>query len=593
MRKIFSVFRGSSSASSTTAEAEIVENGGEQETGARDLPVAVAIAEGGFQQASTPLQAIPATRADETSSRQAVATAASPISSGNRRYKDCVTKDEKIAWLQSDYGQQILAQRPVLLEYYQSGYIYRIIDNKHWKIRLEEWLTVEEDPGSAPTVDTSGPSEATVPGKAAAMAATSSSVSNSSSSGSSSWMTWLKGSSSSASANAVLESVNSEESEKSTAEKSAAGKAMAMKKGGTVTAPPIVPYGLNLPKTEQEKERDRDDYLVPAFKNPPLQDYFRAPLEHYRGSTFSIEDKLLLLTEGFVVVRQVVPLEVVAKANAAITEAIKQDNELIHYIGQKNIDRDQMSERMKRRREMDPFFLSGGLNHLDVLALYYHSPVYHMVEDILHNYSGKNEINPPFRAAVGGAQVAYRFSQPRPQSASSLPSMLNRDKDNQYDTRRQYIGGKSWHVDGLENGKYGSFSFLIGFALNDQMGEFSGNLCLHPGSHYTLLPYLKHYFNQSDVVQQGDDPELYHQRAHAVKQIPRPDLGEPVQVMVNAGDVVFALHKVGHLGGPNYSPNIRKMIYFRVSHRNHAELRAQSFDNVWVEFEGMQELVHM
>lgn len=570
MKKFWSsVFGGKAESTPTEAEVVEAEAGGGSNS---DLPVAVAVES---SSRNVPILASPATRGNETSARQAVAVPLTPSSTSSsrvRRYKDCVTKDEKIAWLQSEYGQEVLAQRPVLQQYYQTGYIYRIIDNKHWKVRLEEWLTLEEEE-QGPTVNTSGPSEATVPGKAAYMAASSSG----SSSGSSQTQRGQQG----------------REDEKSTAEKSAAGKAMLKKKGGTLAEAPKVPYGLNLPKTEQEKERDRDDSLIPYIHhNPPIQVQFKAAFERFRGSTFSFEDKLHLLTEGYIVKRNVIPLELIANANRAVNDAIQQDNELIHLIGKK-LDRDELSERMKRRREMDPYFLSGGLNHIDVLALYYNSPVYHMVEDILHNHSGKGETHSiPFRVSVGGCQVAYRFSQPRPNN-TTMPSVFNLDKDKQYNKGREYIGGKSWHVDGLENGKYGSFSFLIGFALNDQMGEFSGNLCLHPGSHYTLLPYLKQYFNSSDAVQQGDDPELYQQRAKQVKKIERPDLGEPVQVTVNAGDVVFALHKVAHLGGRNYSTQIRKMLYFRVSHRNHSALRAQSFDNVWVEFEGMQELANM
>ena len=47
----------------------------------------------------------------------------------------------------------------------------------------------------------------------------------------------------------------------------------------------------------------------------------------------------------------------------------------------------------------------------------------------------------------------------------------------------------------------------------------------------------------------------------------RPDIGKPVQVPLNCGDVVLCHSELPHCGAPNRSCDIRYMIYFRVRHR--------------------------
>jgi len=70
--------------------------------------------------------------------------------------------------------------------------------------------------------------------------------------------------------------------------------------------------------------------------------------------------------------------------------------------------------------------------------------------------------------------------------------------------------------------------------------------------------------------------------------IPRkPDLGPPVQILADPGDVVFLHPKLAHRVGINASPNIRYQIYFRLRHKRHEELKDQALDNIWLEYEGL------
>jgi hypothetical protein len=62
----------------------------------------------------------------------------------------------------------------------------------------------------------------------------------------------------------------------------------------------------------------------------------------------STENKLELLTEGYTILRQAVPLDLIALASYSINEAIALDNELIHQIGKVGgTDRADMSDRAK------------------------------------------------------------------------------------------------------------------------------------------------------------------------------------------------------------------------------------------------------
>lgn len=176
-----------------------------------------------------------------------------------------------------------------------------------------------------------------------------------------------------------------------------------------------------------------------------------------------------------------------------------------------------------------------GTNNKDVLALYYCSPIYALVEALLHNENHSlaaiksNKYS--FQPRTGGAQVAFRFSQAR-QSGSSIHAKIGTvhiynsnsiitilvsititiyqiiknittitilvstyvciyinhltiylsisiQLINQHITNNQ--GGRSWHIDGMDRGTYGAFSLLIGVALSDQLVDYCGNLCLHAG----------------------------------------------------------------------------------------------------------------
>eukprot|EP01035_Chromulina_nebulosa_P022367 gene22367-28961_t len=280
---------------------------------------------------------------------------------------------------------------------------------------------------------------------------------------------------------------------------------------------------------------------------------------------FPHENKLNMLVDGFTIIRNIIPSDL-------IHSAIK----FVNYTIGNNHNPDAVT------RFGDLTSIASG--HPAILSLYYDTDVVGYTQSLLHSSSNYNDnhkrglitnyiskINGIDRMEslpkVGQGQIALRF-----------PDLNNMPTD-----RKIYIGGKNWHIDGIEKGKHSAFTILIGVALSDQLYPFCGNLCVHPGSHYTLQSLVKEFaFSTMGLIDDDKDISI---DSPLINHKSKPDLGEPVQILLHTGDVVFVHHKVAHLGSTNYSSDIRRMVYFRVNHNKHAELSFDSLDNIWLEFE--------
>jgi hypothetical protein len=329
-----------------------------------------------------------------------------------------------------------------------------------------------------------------------------------------------------------------------------------------------VPFGLTLPMNSIVKEQMKNRWIHTPHANPPLDQLF-SDHSYSWPVEFPTQNKYEMLINRFTIFRNIIPQQIVDNAQAAIN----------HMIVSNESFGDTTRKGKTSTLNEDPFFTSGVTNDKHVLALFYQSPVYALVEALLHANSSqlhgdvkKKGGTPSFHNYTQGAQVAYRFSEAR-RAHHHLGS--------------QKLGGLGWHIDGMDRGQFGSFSLLIGFPLSDQHQDFSGNLCLHAGSHHVLnATYVKPYAEKCLAINGGKEP-AEQQEVH----IPKPKLDEPVQIKAGRGDVVFVLHRVGHRGGPNYSNQVRKMVYIRVSHRQHAANKMRSLDDLWLDYEGMQEVL--
>lgn len=216
----------------------------------------------------------------------------------------------------------------------------------------------------------------------------------------------------------------------------------------------------------------------------------------------------------------------------------------------------------------------------------------------------------------------------------------------------------AWHTDGLRQGKSHGFRFviarsrvmlilslllsiLLGVVLSDIESEFCGNLMVWPGSHLLLHRCKTTEQGALDeeklalIVQQKPFSDLRAISAVRVKHVPQksnndnrshngedqthdnepelPSLGCPHQITAKAGvslcpyndhylknyltsqDILLLHPDLAHAGGPNYSSDIRKMIYFRIKARpagtSWDSVVQQHNGDMWVDLPGVRNIL--
>ena len=147
-----------------------------------------------------------------------------------------------------------------------------------------------------------------------------------------------------------------------------------------------------------------------------------------------------------------------------------------------------------------------------------------------------------------------------------------------------------WHIDGGE-GPYASngspFTMLVGVCLSEGQQateENHGQFLAWPRSHTILHPLV------ADRVRKGLITDPYS----VFNDIERPNIGEPIRVALSPGDAVIAHQRLGHTGGPNLGPHVRKNLYFRVKHVRHDTYlkSGELIDGwVWAEYQGVREVL--
>lgn len=203
-----------------------------------------------------------------------------------------------------------------------------------------------------------------------------------------------------------------------------------------------------------------------------------------------------------------------------------------------------------------------------VLDLFHMSGLAYPIDVLLH---GEASTSSSLLSGSRHAQIALRFPE-----LGSVP----------VDGR---LGGLQWHIDGMDKGDHSPFTLLVGIALSDQTSPFMGNLCVWPGSHHHMQGLIQD--SSSVGLRRGTSSSSFGITDAFDPVVSRPDLGEPEQLLLNQGDVVILHQKVAHRGGPNLSPDIRRMVYFRIQHRRHSDLRGECLNNLWVELEGMRSVL--
>jgi hypothetical protein len=127
-----------------------------------------------------------------------------------------------------------------------------------------------------------------------------------------------------------------------------------------------------------------------------------------------------------------------------------------------------------------------------------------------------------------------------------------------------HIDGFSSGLNGLEAGKIYNHTILVGIFLTPVQSDFAGNFTVWPGSHYTYERYFR---------ERG--------RRAMREPAPTPDIGEPVQIKCEAGDVVLAHYQLGHTAAVNTADFDRIAVYFRVWLHAVESDRWHYLTNIW------------
>jgi hypothetical protein len=184
---------------------------------------------------------------------------------------------------------------------------------------------------------------------------------------------------------------------------------------------------------------------------------------------------------------------------------------------------------------------------VDILALYFESRLPQVTQYLL----GSNDVLHPKHAQI----------------RSSFPLL-------DFTVESPALYGDQWIIEGFTvHGEHSPYSLFLGIALTDFSENDMGNLCVHPESHLLLMDLYK-------------DHARYHRTAFSEdpQSSSRPNLGQPVEICLKAGDAIFCTQRLATLFTNNNSFSTTTMVFFRISHVDHAQLKQAALESPWVEF---------
>jgi hypothetical protein len=120
-----------------------------------------------------------------------------------------------------------------------------------------------------------------------------------------------------------------------------------------------------------------------------------------------------------------------------------------------------------------------------------------------------------------------------------------------------------------------SFTMLAAIFLCDESSPDSGNLWVWPGSHRV---------HQRMFTERGSRA-LLPVSGHTLSLDDPPTLAAPVPVLARRGDLLLAHFLLGHNIGGNVSSRTRRILYYRLSCRDHADRWEETFLDVFVEYQ--------
>lgn len=130
------------------------------------------------------------------------------------------------------------------------------------------------------------------------------------------------------------------------------------------------------------------------------------------------------------------------------------------------------------------------------------------------------------------------------------------------------------HLDGHTEDPPGSFTILAGILLTDQSESQSGNLWVWPGSHLAHAEMFKIRGARALLSTQG----------HSTMLDPPIELSAPMEIRGGRGDVLLAHYLLGHNKGGNMSALKRRTIYYRLATFEHRHQWEEALSDPWLEY---------
>ena len=133
------------------------------------------------------------------------------------------------------------------------------------------------------------------------------------------------------------------------------------------------------------------------------------------------------------------------------------------------------------------------------------------------------------------------------------------------------------HIDGVtppeDDGRPGTFTMLAGLMLTDQTVENAGNLWVWPGTHRAQEALFRERGPEALLSSRGL-PDIAH--------------GYSEQVFGRAGDLLLAHYLLSHNIGGNTSPNVRRVVYYRLQREGHRERWGDCIRDLWLEYDAVR-----
>jgi hypothetical protein len=288
-------------------------------------------------------------------------------------------------------------------------------------------------------------------------------------------------------------------------------------------------------------------------------------------AALSDAEKVMLFEDGYVVVRDAIPEQLVGNARAQIEAHLPSDE----------------------RRLLVP---AGLATHSDILALFNDSCIANLLRREMGPFpdvvSCQVAVTPPYDKLGGepGMHVDGGWSGPLPETAAEIDPITHRPRNpapyfGVNDERRGANDGQLW-IDPNRRISTGSYTALVGICLNDQLVPGNGQFAVVKGMHEEVEAFFRRQRDSGGVIgPEGVDwprvkidrhgrpymnglPDpirrLAHERAEGARATDEWPWPELTPVLLSAGDAVIALHSCPHTPTPNLGPNPRMNIYFRI-----------------------------